>query len=75
MKKKILLAVALILTGYVLHAEVQPRFEQLLSENHGDYAKIRVWHDRETGQEFICVYSGVDLGNSVSCFATGRSWK
>jgi hypothetical protein len=75
MKKKILFAVALILAGYAIHAEVQPRFRELLSEDHGPYAKFRVWHDLETGQEFICVYSGVDQGNSVSCFPTGRNWK
>lgn len=75
MRKKIAVAVLLVLTGYVLHAQTTPRFERLNSESHGEYVRFSVWHDREAGEEFVCVHSGVDLGLSVSCFPTGRNWK
>lgn len=75
MKKKILIGVALIFAGYALHAQAPQRFEKLLSEHHENYARFSVWHDKESGQEFTCVHSYVDLGYSVSCFPTGRNWK
>jgi hypothetical protein len=75
MKKKIIIATILILAGYTIHAEMRPRFELISEEDQGRYRMFKVWHDRESGQEFTCVYSGVDLGFSVSCFPTGRNWK
>jgi len=53
---------------------VPVRFERIQMQDL-DKIKIRVYHDLESGQEFTCVYSGVDLGYSVSCFPTGRNWK
>ena len=75
MKKKIIAAAIVILVGCTIYAQTQPRFERLLKERHDEYHDFQVWHDRESGVEFICVYSGVNMGNSVSCFPTGRNWK
>lgn len=75
MKKKIGIAIALILAGYMLHAQTTPRFERLLQEKHDRYVIFEVYHDRESGQEFTCEFSGVDMGYAVSCFPTGRNWK
>lgn len=73
--KKIIIGALLILVGYTIHAQVRPRFEKLLSERLTEHHDFEVWHDLESGQEFTCVYSGVDLGHAVSCFPTGRNWK
>lgn len=54
-----------------------PRFELLSKQYHavGDnnpWASIfKVYHDRETGQEVVCVT--VDRGGG--CYLTGRNWK
>lgn len=61
----------------------RPRFERLLTENYdGDLGKsrimsIEVWHDKESGQEFTCVFpsSTMSSADKVSCFSTGRNWK
>jgi hypothetical protein len=52
----------------------RPRFEQIYTENHGEVGtnlyEFEVWHDKETGQEFICARSL----REESCWLTGRSW-
>jgi hypothetical protein len=52
-----------------------PRFEMLLQEYHPGFDTridyFEVWHDKETGQEFVCTM----VHSSVSCLLTGRSWK
>lgn len=75
MKRKIIVGFILVLAGYTIHAQSRPRFEKILSERTSDIPNFQVWHDRESGQEFTCVYSGVYLGYDVSCFPTGRNWK
>jgi hypothetical protein len=54
----------------------RPRFEKVLDEKHDkDYWTTRfyVWHDRETGQEIVCVYNS--YGDGVGgCYLTGRKW-
>jgi hypothetical protein len=51
----------------------RPRFEEILEEaiaNNGHL--VEVLHDRETGQEVICIF---DKMAAPSCYLTGRSWK
>lgn len=54
-----------------------PRFEFLSKQypavgEKGPFANVfKVYHDRETGQEIVCV--SVDRGGG--CYTTGRNWK
>ncbi len=53
----------------------RPRFELLLKEEHDgngphDGTDFYVYHDRESGQEIVCPYTGW----GVSCYPTGRKW-
>lgn len=51
----------------------RPRFEFLLWEDmKGMNASFQVYHDKETGQEIVCV---MDKLAAPSCYLTGRSWK
>lgn len=38
---------------------------------------FEVWHDKETGQEFTCVFPETTIASAdkLSCFPTGRNWK
>jgi hypothetical protein len=47
----------------------RPRFEKLYNEG-----KFNVWHDRETGQEIVCVEQYGSRDPSNSCWITGRKW-
>lgn len=53
-----------------------PRFEKVLyeeAENSGVHMRVfEVWHDKDSGQEFTCLYTYHD---NPSCFPTGRNWK
>lgn len=64
-----------LMTGCSVQAASPKRFELLLDEKQDAGKYFKVYHDRESGQEFTCLFSGVDLGWSVSCFPTGRNWK
>jgi hypothetical protein len=67
-------------------ADIGPRFERIIDEHHDpntNHAQIfEVWHDRASGQEFVCVEShdsngtgGLDgIAYPISCFLTGRKW-
>jgi hypothetical protein len=69
------------------HAQQRPRFELLLiekpegyngkfnSDNRTEVRRFEVWHDRESGVEFVCTSENADEGFQVSCFPTGRNWK
>lgn len=65
----------------VVRADGPTRFEQLLWERVNDKADavkgFEVWHDKESGQEFICAVasSTITSRDKVSCFPTGRNWK
>lgn len=67
---------------------VRPRFEQIYNEfidppddgnspNKTILRNFEVWHDRESGQEFICADPMTSLASAykVSCWPTGRNWK
>ena len=53
----------------------RPRFETVYIEKHPEQGtfvdQVEVWHDKETGQEIVCV-EGYRRG---SCYLTGRVWK
>jgi hypothetical protein len=53
----------------------RPRFEAVYIEKHpeqGTYVDaIEVWHDKETGQEIVCI----EGYRKASCYLTGRVWK
>lgn len=51
----------------------RPRFEMILDQYHEPKNhSFEVFHDKETGQEIVCVYGGLDM---ASCYLTGRSWQ
>lgn len=66
---------------FTVRADSPARFERLLSEHADSHVnnaeRFEVWHDKVSGQEFTCVFSGSgDFGSRpVSCFPTGRNWK
>lgn len=65
----------------VVRADGPTRFEQLLWERTHDEADavrgFEVWHDKQSGQEFICVVASSTYASrdKVSCFPSGRSWR
>lgn len=55
----------------------RPRFEMLMKEELGDTTWFEVFHDRESGVEFICHnhrHSASAVGMGESCVLTGRKW-
>lgn len=50
----------------------RPRFEQIYEESVG-HSTFSVYHDKESGQEFVCNYGLVD--SARTCWPSGRSWK
>lgn len=59
----------------------RPRFELMLDEvtnwgiEHRQWSvdNIQVIHDKETGDEIVCVFA--HAFSAMSCYKTGRSWK
>jgi hypothetical protein len=64
----------------VVNAEDQKRFEHVYTSQGIDYGingfhrtkVFVVFHDKETGQEIVCVDS-LEFG-AESCYLTGRKW-
>lgn len=79
------LVLVVMLYPYINNVQAQsppprPRFEKISAENLGPetgywnfYAAFDVFHDKETGNEIVCV-TKAGTGR-FSCFETGRSWK
>lgn len=59
----------------VLIGQTATRFDRIYTENinapHG-FSEFNVFHDKETGQEIVCVTGGLD--GSMSCYLSGRKW-
>ena len=53
------------------------RFERLYIENteEGPISVFQVFHDRESGVEFICATDKSPTSWPTTCFLTGRKWK
>lgn len=60
----------LIFTGVVV-GQITPRFEFIYSQRLNSSPlyiyDIEVLHDKDTGQEVVCI-------NGKSCYPTGRKW-
>lgn len=65
-------------------AKEKYRFEELQWQTTDSFVNtFTVWHDKESGIEFICAKSWNVVNGwnqpvsspSISCFPTGRSWK
>lgn len=75
-----ILGISLMITHPVKAYEV-PRFELKLKEytntdlNHKDtyIERMEVWHDKESGAEFVCFIG--DTHGNPSCVPTLRNWK
>lgn len=59
-----------------------PRFnlidvEHERDETRSEISRFEVWHDRESGQEFICAFPVTNMASAekTSCWPTGRNWK
>jgi hypothetical protein len=62
-----------------------PRFQHLMRQtdvpgyDDSRVSAIEVWHDTQSGVEFICVFVGKNGSYTppvtLSCFPTGRNWK
>lgn len=57
-----------------VQAQEKHRFETISRDKVSSDEVFKSYHDTETGNEIVCVYSRVDLGWSASCFQTGRRW-
>jgi hypothetical protein len=80
MKKIAYVLVAFALGALTMGALPRPRFERIYRQtldsptpNYGDTMIFDVLHDRETGQETVCIRRVWD-NQSVSCYLTGRTW-
>jgi hypothetical protein len=79
MKRYLLITIGLILAFFVgrkVHADEQNRFDLLSKEKVGNWGGLRsfeTYHDRESGQEFVCAISAYN--GDPACFLTGRNWK
>ncbi len=80
MKIIILGAIGIALVAGIAIGQHSPRFElideQKVLEPHS-YIQLdtvfTVFHDRDTGQEIVCILRG-DSYDSSSCYLTGRRW-
>ncbi len=72
----ILLVLTILLfiwTGHVAAQKSKPTFRFDLIYHEGNTNNFEVFHDKETGQEFICHYGGA-VQTEPSCWLTGRKW-
>jgi hypothetical protein len=87
--RKVVLAVLIFVGAVALYASYppslvtppRPRFEAIYwegAQNKNMIAAFEVWHDKESGQEFICArsyYNGLGTAQvPISCWPTGRTW-
>ena len=77
---KNLIRVGLICVGLIggtIIAESRPRFEHIYSQDlnldGAEKDTFNVVHDRDTGQELVCVTT-TNRYNGATCYLTGRRW-
>jgi hypothetical protein len=75
------LLLVFVMGAVTMAALPRPRFERVMFERMPmDSSNIELYftviHDRESGQEVVCVNVAEYGGNNrpVSCYPTGRSW-
>lgn len=79
--KNLILCLLFITTVALAGDQPRPRFEKLYEEEISGKVvqQMTVFHDKESGVEFICAESiratGYAYAPTVSCWNTGRIWK
>ena len=85
-RTSVLLLIGVFLLSVMLaRSEEKYRIERLSGQQLGNGVQVVAYHDTESGIEILCFYdrtiSGEDIHlntavpETVSCLATGRSWK
>jgi hypothetical protein len=56
----------------LIDVEKQSRYNDRTEVHH-----FEVWHDQQSGQEFICGFPVTNLASAekITCWPTGRNWK
>lgn len=78
MKMIILSAIGLALVSGIAIGQHTPRFEAIYTQyledryGYGYISNFSVFHDKDTGQEIVCIERSTYDSNS--CYLTGRKW-